>query len=99
MDDLEYAGLSHESWRLLIAIIETGQMTLKDGTIREASTREILMTARYVASLKPPRQTRVNLPEWEAPVTRVALLPSASSTVGPPRRDSADAPKQATQGI
>ena len=72
MDEKGYLGLSEESWRILQEVIETGQITLKEGGVRKATTTEVLMTARYIANLKPPRVHRVDLPEWTPPVTRLA---------------------------
>lgn len=76
MDEKGYLGLSEESWRILQEVIETGKITLKEGGIRQATTTEVLMTARYIASLKPPRLRRIDLPEWTPPVTRIAAKDS-----------------------
>lgn len=71
MDELTYTGLSEESWRLLNEIITTGKMTLATTEIRRATTDQILAAARYVASLRPPKEKFVNLPEdWSPKKTR-----------------------------
>lgn len=70
MDELTYAGLSAEAWRLLEEIITTGKLTV--GNVqRIATTDQILVAARYVASLRPPKERFVNLPEdWVPQKTR-----------------------------
>ena len=46
-------------------------MTLATTEIRRATTDQILAAARYVASLRPPKEKFVNLPEdWSPKKTR-----------------------------
>ncbi len=63
MDELAYAGLSEESWRILQTVILEGEVKLSNGRLKVATMDQILAAARYVASLRPPKEKFVNLPE------------------------------------
>jgi hypothetical protein len=54
-------GTPEKSWEMINHLLETGELLLGDGTVRDASNREIISAMLFAASRQPARLKSVPL--------------------------------------